>query len=62
MGMNEHLRSLIAKGANADQLRKVAIESGMVTLRQSALLKWYRGETTLEEVMNNSRPDGDLFK
>lgn len=60
MPMSEKLRSLIIKGANGDELKKAAIEEGMLTLRQHALMKLYRGETTLEEVLNNSRPDGDL--
>jgi hypothetical protein len=38
------------------------MEGGMLSLRQAGLLKLYRGETTLEEVLNNSRGDGDLFK
>jgi type IV pilus assembly protein PilB len=62
MYMTERLRDLVVKGGNADQLKRVAIEEGLVTLRQSALLKLYRGETTLEEVLNNSRADGDLQK
>lgn len=60
MPMTEKLRTLIIKGANADDLKKAAIEDGMTTLRQHALMKLYRGETTLEEVLNNSRPDGDI--
>jgi type IV pilus assembly protein PilB len=60
MPMSEKLRGLIIKGANADVLKKAAIEDGMLTLRQHALIKLYRGETSLEEVLNNSRPDGDL--
>lgn len=62
MHMSEALRGLIIKGANADQLKAAAISEGMLTLRQSAHMKLYRGETTLEEVLNNSRPDGDLIK
>jgi type IV pilus assembly protein PilB len=62
LNMTEHLRSLVIKGANADQLKKAAVEAGMLTLRQAALLKLFRGETTLEEVLNNSRADGDLVK
>jgi len=60
MPVTERIREMVVKGANADQLKKAAIEEGMMTLRQSALLKFYRGETTLEEVLNNSRPDTDL--
>jgi type IV pilus assembly protein PilB len=62
MYMTEKMREMVVKGSNADALKKTAIEDGMITLRQSGLLKIYRGETTLEEVLNNSRPDGDLFK
>jgi type IV pilus assembly protein PilB len=60
MLLSERIRDLVVKGANTDVLRKVAIEDGMLTLRQSGLIKLYRGETTLEEVLNNSRPDGDM--
>ncbi len=60
MYMTERLRNLVAKGANGDQIKKAAMEEGMFTLRQAALLKLYRQETTIEEVLNNSRPDGDL--
>jgi len=62
MLVNEALRDAIIKNANADDLKKTAVAGGMTTLRQSALLKLYRGETTLEEVLNNSRPDGDISK
>lgn len=62
MYVTERLRELVVKGSNADMIKKIAIEEGMITLRQSALMKFYRGQTTLEEVLNNSRPDGDLLK
>jgi type IV pilus assembly protein PilB len=61
MMLSENIRNLIIKGTNADHLKKVAIEEGMLSLRQCALRKFYRGETTLEEVLNNSRPDGELM-
>jgi type IV pilus assembly protein PilB len=60
MFMTEQLREMVIKGTNADQLKAAAIEDGMITLRRAALIKLYRGETTLEEVLNNSRPDGDM--
>ncbi len=62
MYITERIRSLIVKGANSDQIKQAAMEEGIVTLRRSALVKFYRGETTLEEVLNNSRPDGELIK
>ncbi len=62
MYFNERLRNLIVKGANADELKLAAIEEGMITLRRSGIMKLYRGDTTLEEVLGNSRPDGDFRK
>jgi type IV pilus assembly protein PilB len=62
MYMTERLREMVVKGANADQMKAAAMEEGMLTLRQHGLLKLYRGETTLEEVLNNSRPDGDITR
>ncbi len=62
MPISETLRNLIIKGSNTDTLKEAAIAEGLITLRKSALLKLFRGETTLEEVLNNSRPDGDLIK
>ncbi len=62
MYMTETIRNAVVKGANADTLRMIALKDGMLTLRRSALVKLYRGETTLEEVQSNSRPDGDIAK
>jgi type IV pilus assembly protein PilB len=60
MPMTENIRNLVIKGSNSDQIKKVAIAEGMLTLRQSALMKLYQGITTLEEVLNNSKPDGEM--
>jgi type IV pilus assembly protein PilB len=60
--LDEEIRNMIVKGANTDELKNVAVRKGMLTLRQSALLKIMRGETTIHEVLNNSRPDGDILK
>ncbi len=62
MPLTEKIRNLVIKRASTDLIKKVAMEEGMLTLRQSALIKFYRGETTLEEVLNNSRPDGEGLK
>ena len=50
MVMDDQLRELTLKRASAEELRKVAIRSGMRTLRQDGLLKVAKGITTLEEV------------
>ncbi len=62
LAITEEIRNLIIKGANSDDIKRVAVAGGMLTLRQSGNLKLLRGETTLHEVLNNSRPDGELVK
>lgn len=57
MPMTEKLKEAILKGASAGQLRFLAREQGMRTLRRSALLKLKRGVTTIEEVLNSSVKD-----
>jgi type IV pilus assembly protein PilB len=42
---------LIIEGGTADDIHRLAVEQGMVTLRQSGLRKALEGETTLEEVL-----------
>jgi type IV pilus assembly protein PilB len=41
---------LILVGASALELRRKAIDEGMITLRRSGLLKVMEGITTIEEV------------
>ena len=62
LAMDEEIRNLVVEGANSDQIKRHAVANGLITLRRSAVLKLVRGETTLSEVLNNSRPDGDLIK
>lgn len=57
MHMNEKMKEAILKGASTGQLRYLAREQGMRTLRRSALLKLKRGITTIEEVLNASVKD-----
>ncbi|MFA5986727.1 MAG: GspE/PulE family protein [Parcubacteria group bacterium] len=47
--MDDDLRELIAHGAMMADLKKKAIEKGMLTMEQDALLKVLEGATTLEE-------------
>ena len=56
MEINDELRELILVGASAMELRKKAIELGMITLRSSGLAKVAEGVTTLEEVLRESMP------
>jgi type IV pilus assembly protein PilB len=50
MEVDDEIRELILVGASAVELKKKAIERGMITLRRSGLIKVMNGETTLEEV------------
>ena len=50
MEIADELRELILVGASALELRRKAVEEGMITLRQSGLRKVKEGVTTVEEV------------
>jgi len=52
--VNDELRELILVGASALELKKKALEQGMITLRRSGLIKVAAGQTTLEEVLRES--------
>jgi type IV pilus assembly protein PilB len=54
MEVNDEIRELILIGASALELRKKAIEDGMITLRESGLQKIRDGLTTLEEVVRET--------
>ena len=50
MEITEELRELILVGASALELKRKAVEEGMITLRRSGLHKVMDGVTTIEEV------------
>jgi type IV pilus assembly protein PilB len=54
MEINDELRELILVGASALELKKKAIEQGMITLRRSGLIKVALGMTTMEEVLRET--------
>jgi type IV pilus assembly protein PilB len=54
MEVTDEVRELILIGASALELRKRAIEDGMITLRESGLHKIRGGLTTLEEVVRET--------
>jgi type IV pilus assembly protein PilB len=54
MEISDEVRELILVGASALELRKKAVEAGMITLRRSGLLKAAAGLTTLEEVLRET--------
>ena len=54
MEVTDELRELVLVGASALELRRKAIDDGMITLRQSGLRKVKEGVTTLEEVVRET--------
>ena len=54
MEINDELRELILVGASALELKKKAIDQGMLTLRRSGLTKAAMGLTTMEEVLRET--------
>ena len=54
MEVTDELRELIIIGASAIELRRKAIELGMITLRGSGLCKLREGITTIEEVVKET--------
>jgi type IV pilus assembly protein PilB len=50
MEVTEELRELILVGASGLELKRKAVEEGMITLRRSGLRKVMEGVTTIEEV------------
>ncbi|HOY66146.1 MAG TPA: type IV-A pilus assembly ATPase PilB [Candidatus Ozemobacteraceae bacterium] len=51
MIMSERLRDIILNGGSTDDIRKQAIDEGMLSLRESALRKALLGVTSIEEVV-----------
>ncbi len=54
MEINDDLRELILVGASSLELKKKALEMGMITLRRSGLVKMASGQTTMEEVLRET--------
>jgi type IV pilus assembly protein PilB len=54
MTVSEDIRELVLSGASAVELRRKALEEGMIGLRQSGLQKIRDGVTTIEEVVRET--------
>ena len=55
--LSEDVRGLILRRASARDIRRVAIEAGMVTLRVDGWLRACEGVTTIEEVLRVTQED-----
>jgi len=54
MEITEEIRELVLVGASALELRRKAVEEGMITLRNSGLRKVKEGVTTIEEIVRET--------
>jgi general secretion pathway protein E len=55
--ITEDIRSLILRRASSREIRRLAIEQGMVTLRQDGWARAVEGVTTIEEVLRVTQED-----
>jgi type IV pilus assembly protein PilB len=54
MEMSPKLRRLVLTGGDATQIRDLAIDEGMLTLRMDGWLKVLRGVTTIEQIVRET--------
>jgi type IV pilus assembly protein PilB len=54
MALSSPLRRGILKGCSAEELRDLAVQEGMLTLRMDGMVKVKKGVTTLEEVVKET--------
>jgi type IV pilus assembly protein PilB len=54
MRISSRLREMIVNGANNEEIRAEARSAGMITLRESGLVKIWQGVTSIEEVLRET--------
>jgi len=59
MEVTDDIKELILNRAQSYQIKKKAVEQGMITLRQSGLIKIKEGITSLEEVLRETIKDSE---
>ncbi len=57
MPISEGIKRMIVERANVQDLKKKAIEEGMITLRRCAVLNVIRGKTSMEEMLRVTMAD-----
>ncbi|MFH1075102.1 MAG: type IV-A pilus assembly ATPase PilB [Candidatus Firestonebacteria bacterium] len=55
--MNDEVRKLVLKHASGTDIKKVAIETGMITLREAGIRKVRAGVTSIEELLRTTSVD-----
>ncbi len=58
--VSEEIKDLILSKAQSKEIKKKAIEQGMLTLRQSGLYKIKKGITSIEEVLRVTVNDREV--
>jgi general secretion pathway protein E len=56
--IDDVVRGLIVKSADAGSIRKASIEAGMITLREDGVSKVLQGATTIDELMRATHAEG----
>ncbi len=54
---SDAMRDKIIEGISTTQLKRMAIQEGMITLRRAGLQKVAQGVTTIDEVLSVTAPD-----
>ena len=54
MTMTQRMRKLVVTGGDAQQIKDLGIEEGMLTLRMDGWLKIMKGATTIEQVVRET--------
>jgi type IV pilus assembly protein PilB len=57
MPINDQIRERINRGASTEKIRDIAMQTGMVPLRESGLEKVFNGISTIEEVVRETIAD-----
>ena len=57
MAITPTLRDLILQRASAIEIKRTAVQGGMLTLRRDAIMKLRRGVTSVEEVLKETAAD-----
>ncbi|RMH29211.1 MAG: type II secretion system protein GspE, partial [Candidatus Hydrogenedentota bacterium] len=55
--LSDAMRDKIIEGISTTQLKRMAIQEGMITLRRAGLQKVAQGVTTIDEVLSVTAPD-----
>ncbi len=55
--MSEEVKRIIIEGKSALDIKKQALEEGMITLRRCGLFNAMRGKTSLEEILRVTMGD-----